>query len=67
MRGTVSFAHWRAEDRAVLADLIKAFAKKYPDAGVEQDIAPSADYQSTALRRIQGSKTGNVFTAFRGA
>ncbi|MGA5795246.1 hypothetical protein ACPC27_09945 [Streptomyces cellulosae] len=66
MRGTVSFAHWRAEDKAVLADLIKAFAKKYPDAGVEQDIAPSADYQSTALRR-QGSKTGDVFTAFRGA
>ncbi|MER6834078.1 ABC transporter substrate-binding protein [Streptomyces cellulosae] len=67
VKGTVSFAHWRAEDKAVFADLIKAFAKKYPDAGVEQDIAPSADYQSTALRRIQGSKTGDVFTAFRGA
>ncbi|MFE6826036.1 ABC transporter substrate-binding protein [Streptomyces sp. NPDC057690] len=65
--GTVSFAHWRAEDKAVIADLIKAFVKKYPDAGVEQDIAPSADYQSTALRRIQGSKTGDLFTAFRGA
>ncbi|NEC50074.1 extracellular solute-binding protein [Actinospica acidiphila] len=67
VKGTVSFAHWRAEDKAVFADLIKAFAKKYPDAGVEQDIAPSADYQSTALRRIQGSRTGDVFTAFRGA
>jgi raffinose/stachyose/melibiose transport system substrate-binding protein len=63
----VSFAHWRAEDKAVLADLIKTFVKKHPDAAVEQDIAPSADYQSTALRRIQGSKTGDVFTAFRGA
>ncbi|MFD7807036.1 ABC transporter substrate-binding protein [Streptomyces cellulosae] len=67
VKGTVSFAHWRAEDKAVFADLIKAFAKKYPDAAVEQDIAPSADYQSTALRRIRGSKTGDVFTAFRGA
>lgn len=67
VKGTASFAHWRAEDKAVFADLIKAFAKKYPDAGVEQDIAPSADYQSTALRRIQGSRTGDVFTAFRGA
>ncbi|NUP21245.1 MAG: extracellular solute-binding protein [Streptomyces sp.] len=65
--GTVSFAHWRAEDKAVIADLVKAFVKKYPDAGVEQDISPSADYQSTALRRIQGSKTGDLFTAFRGA
>ena len=43
VKGTVSFAHWRAEDKAVFADLIKTFAKKYPDAGVEQDIAPSAD------------------------
>ncbi|MGW4907898.1 ABC transporter substrate-binding protein [Streptomyces sp. NPDC004270] len=67
VKGTVSFAHWRAEDKAVIADLIKAFVKKYPDAGVEQDISPSADYQSTALRRIQGSKTGDLFTAFRGA
>ncbi|MFF3498285.1 ABC transporter substrate-binding protein [Streptomyces sp. NPDC003247] len=66
-KGTVSFAHWRAEDKAVLAGLIEAFVKKYPDAGVEQDISPSADYQSTALRRIQGSKTGDLFTAFRGA
>ncbi|MFD8813072.1 ABC transporter substrate-binding protein [Streptomyces sp. NPDC059627] len=67
VKGTVSFAHWRAEDKAVLAGLIKAFVEKYPDAGVEQDISPSADYQSTALRRIQGSKTGDLFTAFRGA
>jgi raffinose/stachyose/melibiose transport system substrate-binding protein len=67
VKGTVSFAHWRAEDKAVLAGLIDAFVKKHPDAGVEQDISPSADYQSTALRRIQGSKTGDLFTAFRGA
>ncbi|MCF4135675.1 extracellular solute-binding protein [Streptomyces sp. Tue 6430] len=67
MKGTVSFAHWRAEDKAVLAGLVEAFVKEHPDAGVEQDIAPSADYQSTALRRIQGSRTGDVFTAFRGA
>lgn len=31
--GTVSFAHWRAEDKAVIADLIKGFVKKHPDAG----------------------------------
>ncbi|MEU6402572.1 extracellular solute-binding protein [Streptomyces sp. NPDC046985] len=65
--GAVSFAHWRAEDKAVIADLIKAFVRQHPHAGVEQDISPSADYQSTALRRIQGSRTGDLFTAFRGA
>ncbi|MBT2415480.1 extracellular solute-binding protein [Streptomyces sp. ISL-12] len=67
VEGAVSFAHWRAEDKAVLAGLIKKFAKAHPDAGVEQDISPSADYQSTALRRITGAKSGDVFTAFRGA
>lgn len=67
VKGTVSFAHWRAEDKAVIAELAKAFAAKHPGASVEQDISPSADYQSTALRRIQGSKTGDLFTAFRGA
>ncbi|MGW9494097.1 ABC transporter substrate-binding protein [Streptomyces prasinus] len=67
VEGTVSFAHWRAEDKAVLTDLIEAFAKKHPDAGVEQHISPSADYQSTGLRMIRGAKTGDLFTAFRGA
>ncbi|MER6237479.1 ABC transporter substrate-binding protein [Streptomyces clavifer] len=67
VKGAVSFAHWRAEDKAVLAGLGAAFVKKYPDASVVQDISPSADYQSTALRRIRGSKTGDLFTAFRGA
>ncbi|MFD6419571.1 ABC transporter substrate-binding protein [Streptomyces sp. NPDC060194] len=67
VKGTLSFAHWRAEDKAVLTELIASFVKKHPDAGVEQDISPSDDYQSTALRRIQGSKTGDLFTAFRGA
>ncbi|MFI8194256.1 ABC transporter substrate-binding protein [Streptomyces sp. NPDC085946] len=67
VKGTVSFAHWRAEDKAVLAELVAAFTRQHPDAAVTQDISPSADYQSTALRRIRGSKTGDVFTAFRGA
>jgi raffinose/stachyose/melibiose transport system substrate-binding protein len=67
VRGTVSFAHWRAEDRTVLDRIVRSFVEKYPEAAVEQDIAPSADYQSTALRRIRGSRTGDVFTAFRGA
>lgn len=67
VKGTVSFAHWRAEDKAVIAGLTAAFTKRHPGAKVEQDISPSADYQTTALRRIRGSRTGDLFTAFRGA
>ena len=65
--GTVSFAHWRAEDKAVFDTLIAAFTKANPDAKVTQDISPSNDYQSTALQKIKGGNIGNAFTAFRGA
>ena len=52
--GTVSFAHWRAEDKAVFDTLIATFTKANPGAKVTQDISPSNDYQSTALQKIKG-------------
>ncbi|MCD0485505.1 extracellular solute-binding protein [Streptacidiphilus sp. ASG 303] len=67
VKGTVSFAHWRAEDKAVLARLTAAFSRLHPGTDVRQDVTPSADYQSTALRRIRGARSGDLFTAFRGA
>ena len=65
--GTVSFAHWRAEDKAVFDTLIATFVKANPQAKITQDISPSNDYQSTALQKIKGGNIGNAFTAFRGA
>ena len=65
--GAVSFAHWRAEDKAVFDTLIASFRKANPQATVTQDISPSNDYQSTALQKIKGGKIGTAFTAFRGA
>jgi len=65
--GEVSFAHWRAEDKAVFDKLIASFVKANPDAKITQDISPSNDYQSTALQKIKGGTIGNAFTAFRGA
>lgn len=65
--GKVSFAHWRAEDKAVFDKIIASFQGKYPDVTVTQDISPSNDYQSSALQRIRGGAVGDVFTAFRGA
>lgn len=65
--GTLSFAHWRGEDRAVLDEIIKGFVGENPDAAVRQDISPSNDYQSTALLKIRRGGLGDVFTAFRGA
>ncbi|HET7800084.1 MAG TPA: extracellular solute-binding protein [Humibacillus xanthopallidus] len=65
--GNVSFAHWRAEDKAVFDTLIASFVRKNPQATVTQDISPSNDYQSTALQKIKGGSIGNAFVAFRGA
>jgi len=66
-KGTISFAHWRAEDKAVFDTIIAAFVKANPEAKVTQDIAPSNDYQSTALQKVRGGSIGNAFVAFRGA
>lgn len=65
--GSLSFAHWRAEDRAAFTTLIGQFRKANPDAQVRQDIAPSADYQATELQRIKSGEVGDVFAAFRGS
>jgi raffinose/stachyose/melibiose transport system substrate-binding protein len=63
----LSFAHWRAEDRKVFDEVIASFVRANPGASVRQDISPSNDYQSTALRKVQGGAIGDVFTAFRGS
>lgn len=65
--GEISFAHWRAEDQEVLAEILAAFTDEYPDASVTQEISPSNDYQSTALQRLRSGNIGDLFTAFRGA
>jgi raffinose/stachyose/melibiose transport system substrate-binding protein len=67
VQGDISFAHWRAEDKAVFDQVIAGFAKANPGASVKQDISPSNDYQSTALQKIKGGAIGDAFTAFRGA
>jgi raffinose/stachyose/melibiose transport system substrate-binding protein len=67
VEGEISFAHWRAEDQQVFASLIATFAGQHAGVSVTQDIAPSNDYQSTALQRIRGGAVGDAFAAFRGA
>ena len=64
---TISFAHWRAEDKQVFDTIIAGFVEANADAGVKQDISPSNDYQSSALQRLRGGEVGDAFTAFRGA
>jgi raffinose/stachyose/melibiose transport system substrate-binding protein len=65
--GEVSFAHWRAEDKAAFDKLINQFQAKFPDVKVTQDISPANDYQTQALNRLKGGSAGDAFTTFRGA
>lgn len=66
-QGKVSFAHWRAEDKAAFDELIAAFSAATPGVTVTQDITPSNDYQSQALNRLKGGAVGDAFPTFRGA
>ncbi|AXK33511.1 extracellular solute-binding protein [Streptomyces armeniacus] len=63
----ISFAHWRAEDKKVLAELIGDFTARHRGSGVQQDISPAQDYQANALQRLKSGAVGDVLTAFRGA
>lgn len=65
--GTLSFAHWRAEDQKVFEKIIGSFVNANPKAGVQQDISTSTDYQVSALQRLRSGNVGDVFAAFRGA
>lgn len=64
---TISFMHWRNEDKAVFDEIIAEFEKANPDIAVEMNIYPSDQYQATAQRMLQEGSTGDVFTSFPGA
>ncbi len=64
--GELSFAHWRAEDKAVLDQIITDFVAANKGVSIRQDISPSTDYQATALQRVKDAAIGDVFTALRG-
>ncbi|MFE9392464.1 ABC transporter substrate-binding protein [Streptomyces sp. NPDC006784] len=63
----ISFAHWRAEDKKILGELIDDFTRRNPGSKVRQDISPAQDYQANALQRLKNGSIGDVLTAFRGA
>lgn len=64
---TISFMHWRNEDKAVFDEIIAEFEEANPDIAVEMNIYPSDQYQATAQRMLQEGSTGDVFTSFPGA
>ncbi len=65
--GTVSFYHWRGEDKATFATLIDRFQKQNPKITVDMTITTSNDYLANALPKVRGGGLGDVLPAFRGA
>jgi raffinose/stachyose/melibiose transport system substrate-binding protein len=66
VKGDISFAHWRGEDRDAFEALIEKFTEKYPGTTITQDISTSTDYSAQALRRLRDGKIGDVAPALRG-
>lgn len=64
--GTVSFYHWRGQDKAAFATLIDRFQKKYPAIKVQQTITTSTDYNSNALQKVKSGGLGDALPALRG-
>ncbi|MDZ5711398.1 ABC transporter substrate-binding protein [Jeotgalibacillus haloalkalitolerans] len=64
---TISFIHWRGEDKAVFDELISQFEEENPDISVDMTIYPSEQYQSTAQTLLRDGSTGDVFTSFPGS
>ena len=64
---TISFMHWRTEDKEVFDKLIADFEAKHPDIQVAQTIFPSSDYTSVAQQKLLDGSTGDVFTVFPGS
>ena len=65
--GDVSFAHWRAEDKAAFDELAKRFMAEYPDVTLTQDITTSNDYNAQGLQKVRGANVGDAFASFRGS
>jgi len=64
---TISFLHWRGEDAATFADIIRKFEQENPNIHVETQVYPSDQYQSTAQAKLTDGSVGDVFAAFPGA
>ncbi|ALX50147.1 ABC transporter substrate-binding protein [Lentibacillus amyloliquefaciens] len=64
---TLSFIHWRGEDKEVFEDIIAQFEEANPDINVEMNIYPSEQYQSNAPQLLRDGSIGDVFTSFPGS
>ncbi|GKX28306.1 hypothetical protein SH1V18_07860 [Vallitalea longa] len=63
---TISFFHWRNEDKTSYEKVIDMFEEKNPNINVEMEIIPTNDYYTTLTMRVFGGESGDVFAVHPG-
>lgn len=63
---TVTFLHWRTEDKAAYQELIDKYEAEHPDVKVDMEIIATGDYDTTLLMRLQGGMVADVFATHLG-
>lgn len=58
---TLTFFHWRTEDKAAFEQLAKNYEEMNPGLTIEIEIVPSEDYPDTWLVRASGDEIADVF------
>ena len=63
---TITFFHWRNEDKSAYEKVIEMFEAKNPNVKVEMEIIPTGDYYTTLTMRVFGGESGDVFAVHPG-
>ena len=58
---TMTFLHWRTEDKAAFEELARQYEELNPGLHIEIEIVPSEDYAKTLIMRAQGGEASDVF------
>lgn len=58
---TMTFLHWRTEDKAAFEELAAQYEEQHPGLHIEIEIVPSEDYAKTLIMRAQGGEASDVF------
>ena len=63
---TISFIHWRGEDKDAFNKIIQKFEEENPDIKVNMDAFPSDQYETTVQTKLKNGASGDVFAMMPG-
>lgn len=65
-KGSITFHHWRSEDKIIFQSIIDTFETKYPGTKITQVITDSTNYQNLELSKVSVNPKAALVTVFRG-